>query len=235
MTRKAIIVVAMLFVLSGCNSVQQPKSGELDYSKQNEWEVVAGNMQSPIDIQTAEVGTMHEKGDLELEYEDKVLKVVNNGHAIEGELEGEAIINGRTFHLKQFHFHAQSEHTIDGKHQPLELHFVHQEEDGRYAVIGVLIEEGKENEAFKQVLAAVDKETAINSFDAELLLPENRSYYHYLGSLTTPPLAENVEWYVLKESIQVSKEQIEAFHAYYSNNSREVKPLNDRVVLLHEE
>lgn len=67
------------------------------------------------------------------------------------------------------------------------------------------------------------------------MLPTNKSYYHYLGSLTTPPLSENVEWYVMKNSVEVSKAQIEAFQSYYNSNNRDIQPLNERLILKHEE
>lgn len=231
MKKLVIIGAVAMLALSGCTSAAKTQTGEIDYSKQSSWEFVSGKMQSPIDIETAKVTKMHSEGNIELEYEDTVLKVEDNGHAIEGEIEGKAIINGREFELKQFHFHAESEHTIDGKHAPIEIHFVHKAEDGRLAVIAVMVEEGTQNEAFEEVLQAVDQNKEIKDFNVEELLPEGKSYYHYLGSLTTPPLTENVEWYVLKDSIHVSAAQLEAFHKYYSKNNRDVQPLNERVIL----
>ncbi|MFZ2683138.1 MAG: carbonic anhydrase family protein, partial [Trichococcus flocculiformis] len=65
--------------------------------------------------------------------------------------------------------------------------------------------------------------------------PANKSYYHYLGSLTTPPLTENVEWYVMANPVEVSAEQIAAFKEYYEGNNREVQPLDERSVLKYEE
>lgn len=231
MKKLVIIGAVAMLALSGCTAAAKTQTGEIDYSKQSSWDFVSGKTQSPIDIVTSKVTKMHEADDIELEYEDTLLKVVNNGHAIEGEMEGKAIINGREFNLAQFHFHAESEHTIDGKHALLEIHFVHKAEDGRLAVIAVMVEEGTENKAFEEVLQAVDQNKEVKDFDVNELLPEGKGYYHYLGSLTTPPLTENVEWYVLKDSIQVSKAQLEEFHTYYTQNNRDVQPLNDRVIL----
>lgn len=231
MKKILIIFTAFILVLTGCNTSTKTNNGEIDYTNQSDWEFVSGKMQSPINIETSNVQEMNDEGLIELNYANSVEKVVNNGHAIEGEIEGEAVINGREFKLKQFHFHAESEHTINGEHKPLEIHFVHQAQDGRIAVIGVFVEEGSKNEAFQAVLDAIDKDQALEDFNAMQLLPNDMSYFHYLGSLTTPPLSENVEWYVMQNSIQVSKEQIEQFKKYYSENNRDVQPLNDRVVL----
>ncbi len=51
--------------------------------------------------------------------------------------------------LLQLHYHAPSEHTVNGNSFPMEMHFVHKHEDGGLTVIGVLIEEGgADNSAF---------------------------------------------------------------------------------------
>lgn len=67
------------------------------------------------------------------------------------------------------------------------------------------------------------------------MIPTNKTYYHYIGSLTTPPLSENVEWYVMKNPVEVSKAQIETFNKYYDSNNRKVQKLNGRSVLEHAE
>ncbi|MBP2098173.1 carbonic anhydrase [Enterococcus rivorum] len=210
--------------------------GHLDYSDQKDWEFTAGKMQSPIDIPTNKTEKMTEDtGTIQLEYGTDITSVENNGHSIEVTDGGSAVINGRHFNLAQFHFHAESEHTIDGKHFPMEAHFVNKAQSGRIAVIGVFFKEGKENKGFQEVLDDVTDEKNDPITDLDEMIPANKSYYHYLGSLTTPPLIENVEWYVMKNPIEVSKEQIASFKKLYAHNNREIQPLNDRVVLEHGE
>lgn len=213
------------------------KAGEhIDYDKQEEWEFTAGDMQSPIDIPVSETEAMTEDtGTLVLDYDSDVSSVENNGHSIQVANGGKAQINGRNFTLTQFHFHAQSEHTIDGEHYPMEAHFVHTAQDGRIAVVGVFFEEGEENQGFQEVLEDVHSDSNDPITDLDDLLPSNKSYYHYLGSLTTPPLNENVEWYVLEQPVAVSSDQIESFKELYSHNNRAVQPLNDRVILKYSE
>lgn len=215
------------------SSEKKAASGHFDYQDQGEWEQVSGKMQSPIDIPTSDAEKMNDEGDLTINYNAAITKVENNGHSIQVTDSGESVINGRTFELTQFHFHAESEHTIDGKHYPIEAHFVNQAQDGRLAVIGVFFKEGAENKGFQEVLDNVANDETKEITDIQAMLPSNLSYYHYLGSLTTPPLTENVEWYVLKEPVEVSKAQIEAFQKLYDHNNREVQPLNDRVILEH--
>ncbi|MBD7939662.1 carbonic anhydrase family protein [Cytobacillus sp. Sa5YUA1] len=255
--KKQIILLGMavgLLTVAGCSSndastgvsasTHEEKSekahseaGHFTYDHQEEWEFVSGEMQSPINITTADVEDFDGE-ELELNYESIGTSVEDNGHSIQVGLSGEAEINNRLFTLKQCHFHAESEHTIDGTYFPIEAHFVHAAQDGRLAVIGVMLTEGQENKAFQQILDAA-KENAegkenvtIDSFDVQQLLPSNLDYYHYLGSLTTPPLTENVEWYVLTESVEISKEQIEEFNKYYDDNNRDIQDLNGRKVFI---
>ncbi|EUJ29534.1 carbonic anhydrase [Listeria cornellensis] len=208
----------------------------LDYHDQKSWQFEAGDTQSPINIETAKTEPMKDTGTIELNYNQKVTDEVDNGHSIQVDDGGQATINGRKFELNQFHFHAESEHTVDGKHYPIEAHFVNENQDSRLAVIGVFFTEGKANPAFQSILNNVKKgeKTAVSEpIDVAALLPTNKSYYHYLGSLTTPPLSENVEWYVMSTPVEVSKEQIEEFNKYYDGNNRKVQPLHDRPVLKH--
>lgn len=216
-------------------SSQNKEASHFEYDDQKSWKKVSGKMQSPIDIPSSSVEKMKDGGTIQLDYSSRITKAENNGHSIQVTDSGEATINKRAFTLTQFHFHAESEHTVDGKHYPIEAHFVNQSQDGRLTVIGVFFIEGTTNKGFQEILDDVsdDKKKAI--VDIESMFPKNMSYYHYLGSLTTPPLTENVEWYILKNSVEVSKKQIKMFQEYYKHNNRAIQSLNDRVILEHDE
>lgn len=243
----AAMLVA-LGLLTGCSSNTESKASEkevkkeseetIDYNDQKGWKFESGDAQSPINIETAKVEPMKDSGKIELDYSDVVVDEVDNGHSIQVDDTGEAMINGRNFELAQFHFHAKSEHTLNGKHFPVEAHFVNQSQDGRIAVIAVFFTEGKENAGFNTVLANIKKGEKVkveDTIDVASMLPENKSYYHYLGSLTTPPLSENVEWYVMENPVEISSEQIKEFDKYYDANNRKVQELNGRTVLEHKE
>jgi carbonic anhydrase len=165
-------------------------------------------------------------------------KAEDNGHAVQVNTDTtEALIRGRHFKLAQFHFHAESEHTIDAKHYPLEGHFVFKAQDGRLAVIGVMYQVGQANPAAQAViddLEAKDGKVPQPSIDIASLLPKQRDYYHYLGSLTTPPLTENVEWYVLPAPVTMSEKQMAVFLSHYPHNNRKIQPLNGRPVIHHQ-
>lgn len=194
----------------------------------------AGNQQSPVNI----MGTQRvELTPIEFNYKDTPFKVINNGHTIELDYQpGSSIkIAGKRYELRQFHFHAPSEHMIDGKVYPMEAHLVHKSQDGKLAVVGVFMKEGRPNEFIETLWTHIPKQKGEKivhgvSINASALPPADKSYYHYSGSLTTPPCSEGVNWNVLKTPIEVSSEQIEKFKSVYSGNARPVQPLNRRVI-----
>ncbi|MEQ9105250.1 MAG: carbonic anhydrase family protein [Rhodothermales bacterium] len=212
----------------------------------------AGDRQSPVDIVTASVVDANAESEAEpilFEYGETELTLFNNGHTIEEgdehvEKENAITVGGTRFELLQIHFHSLSEHTIDGAHSPLEMHLVHRNEDARLAVIGVMIQEGAPNEALAAVwdqLPTLESSPHVEvHVDVEDVLPENRAYYQYDGSLTTPngsnpaaSCAEIVNWLVMKEAITMSADQIAAFQAIFDHNYRPVQPLNGRTIYGH--
>ncbi|MCH7663046.1 MAG: carbonic anhydrase family protein, partial [Chloroflexi bacterium] len=139
-----------------------------------------------------------------------------------------------TYALRQFHFHSPSEHTLAGENMAMEMHLVHTDADDNIAVIGVLLIEGTENPAFDPVWDNMPAEegnpvTVQGAFvDVDDLLPDDRSYYEYTGSLTTPPCTEGVLWHVLAQPVEISAEQLSAFHAIHDGTNRPVQPMNER-------
>lgn len=82
------------------------------------------------------------------------------------------------------------------------------------------------------LLAASLAFAAAPAFDANTLLPENRAYYRFSGSLTTPPCSEDVRWLVLKTPLTASREQLEAFvHNMHAPNNRPLQKVNGRPIL----
>ena len=108
-------------------------------------------------------------------------------------------------------------------------HLVHQNpKTKQLAVVAVFFEEGKRSPLLDTIINGIDKEIKIDPQD---ILPSDKAhYFHYIGSLTTPPCSENVQWYLLKKPSEASKEQIEAFRKYYVDNERPIQELNDRVI-----
>ncbi len=202
-----------------------------------------GSAQSPIDIRDASELTLV---DIEFSYGEAEASaessdaISNNGHTIQVDTApGRSIVyNGIRYDLLQFHFHAPSEHRIQGAAAPMEAHFVHRDANsGNLAVVGILLTAGEsDNAAYAAVLdhmpaeasepAALPAPLALQS-----LLPDGRGYYTYQGSLTTPPCSEIVRWLLLDTPIELSARQIATYTALYSNNARPVQPLGKRDLL----
>ncbi len=195
-----------------------------------------GKAQSPIDIKTDIAISSDELKPIAFHYGKSTVDIINNGHTVQFNVSGEntSSINDKKYKLLQFHYHTLSEHTVNGEHFPMEVHLVQKNNDKDFAVIGVMFKEGKENPLLKKYLDKFPTEKgtykADESFDLNLLLPSDKSYYYYKGSLTTPPCSEIVSWYVMKEPVEASKEQIKKFAAILHNNYRPVQPLNGRKI-----
>jgi carbonic anhydrase len=150
-----------------------------------------------------------------------------------------------------------SEHTIDGKQFPLELHLVHHKEeygslsnatnykDG-VVVVGVFFHlQHSNNPYLKDIIDLVEKVkeeetmtyTGTKKISPNTLLPFIRTFAEYQGSLTTPPCSQAVDWHVLLNSVGISQAQLNAFHEINTEpgtplkkNYRPVQPLNGRKV-----
>lgn len=229
-------VLLPLLMASAFSAHAASPADHFDYQHQSEWHAVHDAFQSPIDIRTTETTAADddEPDAIQPHYGTVKATVVDTGHALQVNVpSGDVKIRGRHFSLRQFHFHAHSEHTIDGRVYPAEVHLVHLAKDGRMAVIGVMLVPGAANPVLDAVLKAARKgeahDTAADIAPGQLL-PASDAYYHYLGSLTTPPLMENVEWYVLKQPITASPEQLDALRGFYADNFRQRQPLEGRIV-----
>nr|VFK30848.1 MAG: carbonic anhydrase [Candidatus Kentron sp. MB]VFK34379.1 MAG: carbonic anhydrase [Candidatus Kentron sp. MB]VFK76484.1 MAG: carbonic anhydrase [Candidatus Kentron sp. MB] len=196
----------------------------------------SGKTQSPIDIKGQ---TKTGAPSLDMQYHPvPSINVLNNGHTIKGSFGGEKnrlLVDGKPYKLLQLHFHTPSEHQIGGKLASMELHLVHQNADKELAVIGIMIEEGKENKAIKGIWEKMPKKVAKETeshetFNVASLLPKDKTFFYYMGSLTTPPCSEGVRWFVMKTPIHFSEEQIRKFHRIIGVSNRPLQPLNGRTI-----
>ncbi len=198
-----------------------------------------GAEQSPIDIG----GTAGFDGatvtPIDFDYHLNPVEILNNGHTIQvNYAPGSGItVRGKRFELLQFHFHTPSEHAVGGQRAPMEAHLVHKSADGELAVVGVMMQEGAENMALSEFWGLMPhkagetkrgKSTLINARD---LLPHDAGFYRYMGSLTTPPCSEGVNWYVMAEPVSVSAAQLQQFETMIGANARPVQPAGKRLVL----
>ena len=160
--------------------------------------------------------------------------------AVEYQSGSKLTINGTSYELQQFHFHHPSEHTLNGRHFPMEAHLVLKADNSDHAnaVMGVFIEAGSENPMLNQFWSHLPRSakrpigsTQVNVGD---ILPENKAYYMYEGSMTTPGCPEGVRWFVLETPVQASQAQIDAFIddlTQGDTNNRPIQPTYGRAIL----
>ena len=191
----------------------------------------AGLMQSPVDLGHAkakgEITVSTNYGDTEgtLAVSDQKLQVdfPAGMHMHSGD---------KHFNLIQVHFHTPSEHAVSGKRYPLVAHFVHATDKGELGVLGVMFEEGDANPALAEIGSALESGngTAL-SFNASEMIPDDLSVYRYMGSLTTPPCSEGVNWHVVEEVMEASAEQITAMSRSLGLTARSLQPLGNRLLV----
>jgi carbonic anhydrase len=194
-----------------------------------------GKQQSPIDI------TNSIKADLPplvFNYNPISLTIENNGHTIKMKADkaGSLKIGENTYQLLQFHTHAPSESAINGKRADMVIHLVHQNAQSELAVVAVFFDTGEMANPLIGTLWNVMPKTQGKpqhhevQIDINQLLPKEKDYYTFNGSLTTPPCSEGVKWVVLKQTVSISAEQLAQYQAVYTGNARPLQALNDRKV-----
>ncbi len=193
-----------------------------------------GARQSPIDIRD---GMKLDLEQITFDYRPSSFRVIDNGHTIQANVGGWNSIRvmGRRFMLVQFHFHSPSEETIDGRLYDMVAHLVHKDPAGKLAVVAVLVERGARQPAIQTVLNNLPLEKgeeipASSTIDLNQLLPENRKYFTYMGSLTTPPCSEGVLWIVMKQPVQATLDQLNLFARMYPMNARPIQAAGGRVI-----
>lgn len=216
------------------------ETGPQHWAKFEKEGICDGKAQSPINIIAIDSKADNTKNNLVFHYskDTKIHDVKNNGHSIQFNFEtgDNVVFNGETYHLKQFHFHEASEHTINGVRFPIETHLVHQNDKGALLVIGILSEEGKNSPPFTTLESYLPLEKGMEkamdiSFDINSILPKDKAYYSYTGSLTTPPCSESVQWFVFKKPTTISEIQVKELQQLMPlNNYRNEQLLNGRVV-----
>ena len=183
--------------------------------------------QSPVDIPPT--APVHRDG-LTLRYGTMPLVVGDNPTAVQVDCTVDAAVTfeGREYCLEQFHIHCPSEHTFGGTHTPMAIHLVHRSAEGEIAVVAVLFVEGAANPVIGQLVAALDGDDSRQEIDLLGLLPRDRTFVSYDGSLTTPPYTEGVAWRILVRPSTLSTDQLAILRRAHDHNARPVQPMGDR-------
>lgn len=195
----------------------------------------AGLTQSPVNIRQYTQDTR--LPELEIFYKEAPLEIVNNGHMVSVNYapQNGITVGDKSYDLSHFQFHTPSEHYLDGSPYPLEIQFVHQGDDGMTVIVSVMGVIGSANPEIEKILENAPAEPGHMSVkdvtvDAFELIPDATNYYQYVGSLTTPPCTESVMWYVLKDPIKISEEQLRKFQRLFAYNARPLQGLGERVI-----
>ena len=194
-----------------------------------------GTRQSPVDIVTSQTSPLP-SSPISISYSPaRDLKITNTGAGWQVRLEScQSLVSvgGERYRVVQCHAHwGGSEHAVDGVRHAAEVHLVHyntkyqtfsralHQSDG-LLVLGVLVTQVQEgDQGVSQELDKIcqhlreiklrDSTTTIREeLHLERLLPADRSYFTYLGSLTTPPLLESVTWVLFRQPLKATKKQV---------------------------
>ncbi|WP_375748822.1 carbonic anhydrase [Vibrio sp. HN007] len=234
------IITTLLASLLTCN-VHASDWGYDEHTGPEYWGKISktcetGKNQSPINISETVQGEMQS---LNLDYDGKVIGMINNGHTLQAKVEGKntLTVDNKMFELKQFHFHTPSENLIHNKQYPLEAHFVHVDKEGNLAVVSVMFEIDKPNSQITKLSTNLPEEgeatTLIEPFAISEMLPTYNSYYRFNGSLTTPPCSEGVRWFILSETKTLSTNQEETLNKAMGNNNRPIQDIYARKVMFN--
>ncbi|MDQ7990643.1 MAG: carbonic anhydrase family protein, partial [Candidatus Dactylopiibacterium sp.] len=193
-----------------------------------------GTRQSPIDIRN---GLKVDQDALGIDYKLSYFNILDNGRTIRvGYGRGSTLsVMGRRYELQHADFHSPAEIRVEGRSFEMSMQLLHRDAEGRLAILVVLLREGRANPLIQTLwnnlpLERDDEYTAQTPIQMADVLPAQRGYYAFMGSLTTPPCSEGVLWLVLKEPVELSREQIDIFRRYHDDNARPLQPANARIV-----
>ncbi|KAL6603840.1 hypothetical protein ACP70R_044201 [Stipagrostis hirtigluma subsp. patula] len=218
-----------------------------------EWATCStGHMQSPIGLSDAVAGLVEPRhGRLRRTLRPASASIVNRGHDIMVRFRGDAggvVVDGAAYRLRQMHWHAPSEHAINGRRYDLELHMLHQSADGanKYVAVAQLYRIGRHRDKtlhrleryIRRIARREDEEELIDDMvDPRRPIRGSNVFYRYTGSFTTPPCTEGITWLVAQRVRRVRRRQVNllrhAVHDGARGNARPLQPANGRALSLY--
>lgn len=198
-----------------------------------------GGLQSPINIDKDTI-THKKYEDITATLMGQPANILNTGHSIQVNFDQNGkdyfMIGNAKYDLQNIQFHSPSENTIDSKQYPLEAQFIVKNSKSKQpAIIAVMFEQSSSTNPILATLwhhlpTKKGQSISLQHWPINLrgLLPRSLRYYHFIGSLTTPPCTQGVQWFVLQRAEHISIEDIATFKKLYPNNHRPLQPLNNR-------
>ncbi len=193
----------------------------------------AGRRQSPIDLRD---GLAVDLEPIQFLYRPEAFRVIDAPRQLQLAVQGGGMmLQGKQYHLSLVQFHNPSEFAINGRGFEMEAQLIHKSSDGKLAIVSVLLEKGTENAMVQSALNNLPLERggeilATQGIDINQLLPSDRRYFTFMGSLTAPPCTEGVLWVVFKQAQQISAEQLSIFQRLYPPNARPLQPSFGRII-----
>ncbi len=194
----------------------------------------SGRRQSPIDIRD---GIALDLEPIQFAYRPSSFRVIDSGKSILLLTYGGSMrLLGKSYVLTEIQFHRPAEMSIAGRTFAMDAQLTHRADDGQVVILSVLLEKGAENPVLQMALnnfpleKGGDVAPTAQNIDVERLLPEDRHYFIFMGSLTSPPCTEGVIWIVLKQPQYVSPEQLAIFERLYKLNARPAQPGWGRII-----
>lgn len=217
MTQRSVFLVMVCFAALSVGSAQLPKDAHAGACEPKNWNwncddpvkgpsvwsqtypLCAQGQQAPINLTSNGL----ELRQFQVFYKTFTGEVLNNGYKVMVEVPkeppdagGYIVIDGKKFNLVEFHFHVQSEHTVNGVRFAVEAHLVHEwERDTSVkAAIGILyrLSDTGANPLVERVIAEAPLtcgSQSLGQIDPRQLFPGGTvqgTYYAYSGSLTNP-------------------------------------------------
>jgi carbonic anhydrase len=223
-----------------------PNYGYSGYMPPSQWTYVTKwkcgasvPMQSPIDV-TQPSSTQQNKP-ITVRYVAMPLTVRNSGHdyrVIPTRANSISVGNVNAT-LGEFHFHVPAEHKINSEAFDAEIHFVHVDTSttpNKIYVIAVLLRRrSAANPALQPIIdqlplnLCASKDSTTNF--APLLTSPIKSYYRYVGSLTTPACDGDVTFFVIPTSMPIGDQQLAALRRFGDNARTPLQPRNGRAII----
>ncbi len=238
-----LVGTASVASAQNANWTYEGKTGPLGWARMDPANAACakGHEQSPIDIHGAKLDKTLKP--IEFHYLSGPMKLENTGATMIVHVDpGSYIVaDGVRYDLVSIDIHHPAEDSVKGRFSDMSIHLLHKSTDGRIAVVAVRLEEDRTmgNATLATLWEHLPKkphqtEAVTDMLNPGGLLPVDRGYWTYTGSLSTPPCTEGVQWYVLEQEIGVSRTQLRTFSALFKMNAREPQDPHGRKILANE-
>ena len=234
---------AMAAAQNPANWSYEGKNGQLAWSKLDPaWAACSkGHEQSPIDIRGAKLDKTLKP--IEFHYMSGPVTLENTGLTIVAHVDRGSyiMVDGVRYDLVSFDFRHPAEEPVKGRYSDMSIHLLHKSADGKMVIVAVrVVEDRSLGNAILAMLwdhlpkVAHKTETITDMVNPGGLLPADRSYWTYSGSLTTPPCTEGVQWFVFEQELGISRTQLRTFSSMFKMDTREPQDPHGRKILAHE-